>query len=259
MAPTHEAHSGVAGVTPHGQLRTLHGTADDGRRAPARKKTATPPGSRPVRSVTRGEAESPRRGTDSTESRTRKRQPTTPQPPRRANRVFVLDPDGKPLAPCTPRRARVLIDRKRVARRWYGPFTIQLKSRANDDPVQNDTEVRATPGRRTTGIAIVLKTDNEDRTIYQEEIQHRNDISHRLQERRNHRRRRRGERWYRAPRFNNRRRAADQLPPSLESVVSNQEHRIKRLSLLRKACSAEFLPEAAGRARVSGRDAAFAG
>ena len=33
----------------------------------------------------------------------------------------------------------------------------------------------------------------------------------------------------------------------------------KRMSLLRKACSAEFLPEAAGRARVSGRDAAFAG
>ena len=30
-------------------------------------------------------------------------------------------------------------------------------------------------------------------------------------------------------------------------------------SLLRKAYSAEFLPEAAGRARVSGRDAAFAG
>ena len=30
-------------------------------------------------------------------------------------------------------------------------------------------------------------------------------------------------------------------------------------SLLRKACSAEFLPEAAGRARVSGREAAFAG
>ena len=33
----------------------------------------------------------------------------------------------------------------------------------------------------------------------------------------------------------------------------------KLMSLLRKACSAEFLPEAAGRARVSGRDAAFAG
>ena len=229
MAPIHETHSGVAGVTPHGQPRTLHGTADDRRRAPARKTTATPPGSRPVRSVTRGEAESSKRRTDSTESRTRKRQPATSQPFRRANRVFVLDPDGKPLAPCTPRRARMLIERKRVARRYYRPFTIQLKSRANDDPVQNDTEVRTTPGRRTTGIAVVLKTNSEDRTVYQEEIRHRTGISLRLQERRNHRRRRRGEKWYRAPRFNNRRRAADRLPPSLEGVVSNQEHRIARL------------------------------
>ena len=123
----------------------------------------------------------------------------------------------------------MLIEQGRVARRFYRPFTIQLKSRANDDPVQNDTEVRATPGRRTTGIAVVLKTDSEDHTIYQEEIRHRTNISRRLQERRNHRRRRRGEKWYRAPRFNNRRRAADRLPPSLESVVSNQEHRIARL------------------------------
>ena len=229
MAPTQETHSGVAGVTPHGQPRTLHGTADDGLRATARKKTATPPGSRPVRSVTPGEAESSERRTDSTESRTRKRQPATSQPFRRTNRVFVLDPDGKPLAPCTPRRARMLIDNKRVARRYYRPFTIQLKSRANDDPVQNDTEVRTTPGRRTTGIAVVLKTAQEDRTVYQEEIRHRTDVSRRLQERRNHRRRRRSEKWYRAPRFNNRRHAVDRLPPSLESVVSNQEHRIGRL------------------------------
>ena len=121
MAPTNETHSGVAGVTPHGQLQTLHGAADDGPRAKARATTATPPGSRPVRSVTRGEAESSRRRTDSTESRTRKRQPSPQQPPRRANRVFVLDPEGKPLAPCTPRRARMLIDRKRVARRYTGP------------------------------------------------------------------------------------------------------------------------------------------
>ena len=230
MAPIQETHSGVAGVTPHGQPRTLHGAADDGRRATARTKTATPPGSRPVRSVTPGEAESSRQRTDSTESRTRKRQPTTPQPSTRANRVFVLDPDGKPLAPCTPRRARMLIDQKRVARRYYRPFTIQLKSRANDDPVQNDTEVRATPGHRTTGIAVILKTAQEDRTLYQEEIQHRADISRRLEERRNHRRRRRSTKWYRAPRFDNRQRDGDRLPPSLESVVSNQEHRVARLA-----------------------------
>ena len=124
----------------------------------------------------------------------------------------------------------MLIDRKRVAKRYYRPFTIQLRSRANDDPVQNDTEVRSTPGRRTTGIAVVLRTDSEDRTVYQEEIQHRTDISHRLQERQNHRRRRRSTKWYRAPRFDNRRRDGDRLPPSLESVVSNQEHRVARLA-----------------------------
>ena len=124
----------------------------------------------------------------------------------------------------------MLIDQKRVARRYYRPFTIQLRDRANDDLVQNDTEVRTTSGRRTTGIAVVLKTDSEDRTVYQEEIRHRTDISRRLQERRSHRRRRRGEKWYRAPRFDNRRRDTDRLPPSLESVVANQEHRIARLS-----------------------------
>ena len=45
------------------------------------------------------------------------------------------------------------------------------------------------------------------------------------------------------------------------SRVHSKDDRIngKLLSLLRKACSAEFLPEASGRARVSGRDAAFAG
>ena len=124
----------------------------------------------------------------------------------------------------------MLIDRKRVAKRWYRPFTIQLRSRANEDPVENNIEVRTTPGRRTTGIAVVLKTTHEDRTVYQEEIHHRADISRRLHERRNYRHRRRSTKWYRAPRFNNRHRAADRLPPSLESVVSNQEHRIARLA-----------------------------
>ena len=47
--------------------------------------------------------------------------------------------------------------------------------------------------------------------------------------------------------------SAGRTDAEIRQILVNQS------SLLRKACSAEFLPEAAGRARVSGRDAAFAG
>ena len=237
MASIHETHSGVAGVTPQGQPRTLHGTADDASRT-ARETTAMPPDPRPVRSITRGKAKSSQR-TDSKESRARKRQPSEQEPRPRANRVLVLDAHGKPLMPCTPRRARQLINARRVAKRFYRPFTIQLKDRSADDgnTASQPVELRTTPGARRTGIALVALLKNEELTLYQEEIQHRTDISTRLQERKSYRGRRRGERWYRAPRFNNRRRATDQLPPSLESVISNQEHRIGRLAARSGAAS----------------------
>ena len=154
--------------------------------------------------ITRGEAKSSRR-TDSKESRARKRQPSEQEPRPRANRVLVLDAHGKPLMPCTPRRARQLINARRVAKRFYRPFTIQLKDRSADDgnTASQPVELRTTPGVRRTGIALVALLENEERTLYQEEIQHRTDISTRLQKRKSHRGRRRGERWYRAPRFNN--------------------------------------------------------
>ena len=238
MASIHETHSGVAGVTPQGQPRTLHGTADDASRT-IRETTAVPPGPGPVRSITRGEAESSHKRTESKDTRARKRQPDHQEARPRANRVFVLDAHGKPLMPCTPRRARRLINAGRVGKRFYRPFTIQLKDRSIDDGITatQPVEVRTTPGVRRTGIAIVTLLKNEERTVYQEEIQHRSDISTRLKERKNHRGRRRGERWYRAPRFNNRRLAADRLPPSLESVASNQEHRIGRLAARSGAAS----------------------
>ena len=47
--------------------------------------------------------------------------------------------------------------------------------------------------------------------------------------------------------------------PTIDLAKSTPKEAVCQVSLLRKACSAEFLPEAAGRARVSGRDAAFAG
>ena len=74
--------------------------------------------------------------------------------------------------------------------------------------------------------AVVLKTPREDHTVYQEEIRHRTDISHRLQERRNHRRRRaRSGTGRRGSTTAGGRRPA----AAVGERVSNEEHRIARL------------------------------
>ena len=231
MAPIHETHAGVARVTPHGQLRPLHRAADDDARSerPGRATAPRPrPGSGPVRSVTRGEAEDPATGPGSNGPKARKRQ----HPPARKNRVFVIGSDGAPLMPCTVRRARQLIDAGRVKKRDYRPFTIHLKDRHAGDgkTIVEPTETRCTPGRRRTGVAVVIRLGDEDRVVYQEEIEHRTDITGRLTERKGHRRRRRQKKWYRQPRFDNRTRPKGWLPPSIQSVVSNQAHRIGRLA-----------------------------
>ena len=230
MASIDETHSGVAGLTSHGQLRTLHRAADDDAAATPRATAVRPRPSTegPVRSVTHGEAEDPETGPGSTRPAARKRQ----RPPARKNRVFVIGSDGTPLMPCTVRRARQLINAGRVSKRSYRPFTIHLKDRCATDgrTTVQPVEVHCTPGRRHTGIAVVATLDGEDRVLYQEEIEHRSDISSKLAERRNHRRRRRGKKWFRKKRFNNRRRPAGWLPPSIQSVIANQQHRIERLA-----------------------------
>ena len=86
----------------------------------------------------------------------------------------MLDACGKPLMPCTPRRARRLIEARRVAKRFYRPFTIQLKDRSVDDgnSALQAVEVRTTPGARHTEIRVVALLENEERTLYREEVPH---------------------------------------------------------------------------------------
>ena len=229
MASTEETHAGVARVTPQGQLRPVHRAADDEARTnrPG-QATAVRPGSGPVGSITRGEAAGPATDPGSKGPKAHERQSHRT----RANRVFVIGADRQALMPCTVQRARQLIKAGRVQKRDYRPFTIHLKDRWRDDGRTQvlPTQVRCTPGARRTGIAAVILLDGEDRIVYQEEIEHRTDISRRLNERKAHRRRRRGKKWYRAARFDNRTRAAKWVPPTIESIVSNQTHQLVRLA-----------------------------
>src|SRR6266566_9993676 len=69
--------------------------------------------------------------------------------------VFVLDKHKKPLMPCTPKKARLLLSRGRaVVHRRY-PFVIRLKDRRVEESVMQPLVLKIDPGARTSGMAVV--------------------------------------------------------------------------------------------------------
>src|SRR5499426_3111160 len=135
-------------------------------------------------------------------------------------RVAVLDTTKKPLAPTTPRRARLLLKSGKAAVFRRYPFTIILK-REVVNPMAPDLKLKLDPGSKTTGLAILNQESGE--VIFAAEIEHRGQaIKSKLETRRALRRGRRGRKTrYREPRFDNRRRPEGWLPPSLESCIEN--------------------------------------
>jgi hypothetical protein len=144
--------------------------------------------------------------------------------------VFVLAKNKKPLMPCTPKRARLLLERKMAAVFRTHPFTIILKER--EDGVVQDLELKIDPGSKTTGIAVVLHGQKESRVVVAINLEHRGQaIKKRLEQRRAVRRSRRNRHTrYRKPRFDNRKTKKEGwLPPSLKSRVYNVETWAKRI------------------------------
>jgi 5-methylcytosine-specific restriction endonuclease McrA len=135
-------------------------------------------------------------------------------------KVAVLDTTKKPLAPTKPRRARLLLKKGKAAVFRRYPFTIILK-REIVSPSTPDLKLKIDPGSKTTGVAIVNQESGE--VIFAAEIEHRGQtIKSKLDARRALRRGRRNRKTrYRKPRFENRRRPEDWLPPSLESRIEN--------------------------------------
>jgi 5-methylcytosine-specific restriction endonuclease McrA len=136
--------------------------------------------------------------------------------------VFVIDQDKKPLAPCSYRRARALLEAKKASVYRTFPFVIRLYRVLNTEAiVAPKLREKIDPGATTTGIAIV--NDETGEVIFAAEVTHRGKkvkaaMSARSAQRRGRRSRKTR---YRAPRFLNRCRKAGKLPPSIESRVSN--------------------------------------
>jgi len=147
------------------------------------------------------------------------------------SKVFVLDTDKQPLNPIHPGRARMLLSQGKAAVLRAHPFTIILKEAVFNLDVE-PLRIKIDPGAQTTGLALV--NDSTGEVVWIAELQHRGfQIRDALTSRRQLRRSRRNRKTrYRKPRFFNRTRNTEWLPPSLTSRVANILTWVKRLSAL---------------------------
>ena len=147
------------------------------------------------------------------------------------NRVPVINAEHRPLAPCPPRRARILVQQgKAHGRHRNGVYYLTLHRTVPQESIQS-ADLMIDPGKSFTGLAIVRNDEQHNRKVlFCATLQHRNDVKKRLTQRASFRRTRRGRLRFRKPRFSNRRRHAGWLPPSLRSRLDNTLTWIDRLT-----------------------------
>ena len=139
-------------------------------------------------------------------------------------RVFVLNKRGKPLMPCSPAKARLLLKEKKAIVKRRTPFTIQLTIATGETKQPVGLGVDA--GYKHVGLS--ASTDKAE--LYASQVELRQDITDLLSARRALRRARRNRKTrYRAPRFNNRIRTKRKgwLAPSVENRINAHLSRIE--------------------------------
>ncbi len=141
--------------------------------------------------------------------------------------VFVRNEDGTPLMPCTPAKARKLLQNGKAKVVERCPFSIQLLWQC-EGHVQ-DVTLGVDKGSHVTGI---ICTGNGE-VLLAAEIHHRADVKEKMQARRAHRRSRRARLWYRPKRFLNRAssKGKGRLPPSIKTNVEEVIRVVRHLSL----------------------------
>ena len=129
-------------------------------------------------------------------------------------RIFVKNMRGKPLMPCTPRKARLLLKQKKAKIVGYKPFTIQLQYATGE--TAQEIVVGVDEGVKHIGIALV----SQGKVLAKGEIELRQDVHSLLLSRTQYRRGRRFRKTrYRKARFLNRKRTNSWLPPSIQAKL----------------------------------------
>lgn len=145
--------------------------------------------------------------------------------------VYVLDKAGKPLMPCSEKRARLLLARGRARVHRQVPFVIRLVDRLRADSDMQPLTLKLDPGSRFTGIALVRQRDRKVSVLALLELAHRGSAIRKAMEQRVafRRRRRNANLRHRAPRFDNRTRPGGWLAPSLRHRLETTMGWVARL------------------------------
>ena len=142
--------------------------------------------------------------------------------------VYVINKNGQPLMPCENVIARLLLKERKAKVIMRCPFAIKLNYNATEY-YRVLTHAEDT-GSGTLGSAV---SDEYGNIYYQAEIQVRNDIKPKMDQRRMYRRSRRGRKTrHRKPRFNNRAssKRKGRLNPTMVSKIEAHEREIRFVS-----------------------------
>lgn len=132
--------------------------------------------------------------------------------------VYVINQDGKPLMPCKPAIARLLLKTNKAKCIKRTPFTIKLLYQAKE--YTQSITLGIDTGSKTVGSAAVSGSD----VLYMSEIQLREDIKGKMERRRAYRRARRYRKTrYREARFENRKNSTkeNRFTPTLVSKLDS--------------------------------------
>ncbi|SHN86559.1 RRXRR domain-containing protein [Desulfitobacterium chlororespirans] len=142
------------------------------------------------------------------------------------NKVPVVHQDGTPLMPCSPVKARKLLQKGGAVKKWTeaGIFYIQLTTSTSKHT--QPLVLGYDPGAKYDGFCIASKKQMQTSGMIIVE----NRIKKKLEQRRNMRRARRFRKTRRRPaRFNNRKNRENWLPPSIKAKVEMRIAFLKQL------------------------------
>ena len=144
--------------------------------------------------------------------------------------AYVFNQRGRPLMPCSERKAHVLLQKgeAKVIRNY--PFVIQLMKATGEQVQQCFLGIDS--GYKYVGFSAI--TDKKEIVCGTFTLDGK--TSERLTERRMHRKNRRNRLWYRKPRFNNRMRKVGWLPPSIQRKFNTH---ITLINILKKLLPTE--------------------